>query len=106
MKVNKQKSVINLPDLLFIKYCEETFGLNRGVYNVIDEWFYKKDVKDIKMRREKILEFLLFAKSTLNSLNGKLKFGKGNLVNLLSEYVNTSESNHSRNLKRNNHICQ
>lgn len=60
MTFDERNPIINLPDILFIKYCNETFGLNRGVYNTIDEWFYTENVKDIKVRRENILDFLLY----------------------------------------------
>ena len=87
MTFDEQKSIINLPDLLFVRYCEETFGLNRGVYNTIDQWFYKKEVKDIKVRRKKTLEFLLYCKGLIKKEENKLKFGRGNLTNLLTEYA-------------------
>jgi hypothetical protein len=88
MTFDERKPIINLPDLLFVKYCTETFGLNRGVYNTIDEWFYMENVKDIKVRRENILDFLLY---TIRSMDqddrkGRLKFGKGSLINQLVEY--------------------
>ncbi|MFD1706251.1 hypothetical protein ACFSCZ_05705 [Siminovitchia sediminis] len=88
MTMKDANSIINLPDLLFVQYCTETYGLNRGVYNTIDKWFYMKNVKDIKARRERILEFLLFSIKSMNQEERKsrLKFGKGNLVNLLVEY--------------------
>ncbi|VEF46766.1 riboflavin biosynthesis protein [Bacillus freudenreichii] len=88
MTIKEKKSIINLPDLQFVRYCAETYGLNRGVYNTIDEWFYMEDIKDIKKRREKILEFLLFSIRSMDKKEGgnRLRFGKGNLVNLLEEY--------------------
>ncbi len=88
MTFDERKSIINLPDLLFVNFCTKTFGLNRGVYNTIDEWFYSKNVKDIKVRREKILEFLLYTIRSMDQddRNSRLKFGKGNLVQQLVEY--------------------
>ncbi|MFC5589754.1 hypothetical protein ACFPRA_12685 [Sporosarcina soli] len=88
MTFDESKPIINLPDLLFVKYCTETFGLNRGVYNTIDEWFYLENVQDIKVRRENILDFLLYTSESMDKgdRKGKLKFGKGNLVNQLEEY--------------------
>ncbi|OIK10724.1 hypothetical protein BIV60_19820 [Bacillus sp. MUM 116] len=88
MTFAEQKTVINLPDLLFSRYCKETFGLNRGVYNTIDEWFYNNSAESIEVRRKKILDFLLFYISSLKDIEKcKIKFGKGNLVNLLTEYM-------------------
>ncbi|ETI68298.1 hypothetical protein [Neobacillus vireti] len=87
----EQKTIINLPDQLFSRYCKETFGLNRGVYNTIDEWFYKNSAESIEVRRKKILDFLLFYVSSLKNVEEcKIKFGKGNLINLLAEYMNTA----------------
>ncbi|KRF67243.1 hypothetical protein ASG99_16595 [Bacillus sp. Soil768D1] len=88
MTVHEQQSVVHLPDLLFVRYCQETYGLNRGVYNVIDEWFYRQNLVSVEMRRQQVLEFLLFFISLINKeRNGhKLKFGKGELTNLLTEY--------------------
>ena len=88
MTFDERNPIINLPDILFIKYCNETFGLNRGVYNTIDEWFYTENVKDIKVRRENILDFLLYTIRSMDDDERKvrLKFGKGNLINQLSEY--------------------
>ncbi|MEK4025036.1 MULTISPECIES: hypothetical protein [Sporosarcina] len=88
MTVRKQQSVVNLPDLLFAKYCKETYGLNRGVYNIIDEWFYRQSLESVEMRRQQVLEFLMFLMSSINKeRNGSsLKFGKGELTNFLVQF--------------------
>lgn len=89
MTGNEVKAIINLPDILFVRYCSETYGLNRGIYNAIDEWFYMKGIKDIKERRKEILNFLLFSISSMDKMKDqtRLRFGKGNLVNSLEEYI-------------------
>ena len=93
MKSVKQQTLllVDLPDYQFIKYCYETFGLNRGVYNAIDEWFFSHNVKSIYDRRKKVLDFLQFYTNQspliVRNKHMKLKFGKGNLTRLLKEYM-------------------
>ena len=88
MIVKEQQSVVHLPDLLFVKYCKENFGLNKGVYNVIDEWFYNKNLKNVEIRRQKVLEFLLCFIDAMNKESNmqRVRFGKGELINYLTEY--------------------
>ncbi|MFB4163858.1 hypothetical protein ACE1TI_08445 [Alteribacillus sp. JSM 102045] len=82
------RDVIHLPDLLFVQYCQETYGLNRGVYNRVDIWFYQQDVKNVIERRRYILDFLIFLLSSLDNdwERSRIKIGKGNLVHLLNQY--------------------
>lgn len=88
MKTDEQKRLINLPDRQFTRYCSENFGLNRGVYNTIDEWFFKHNVKSIHDRRTQVLHFLHFYKDSFYvEKNSKLKFGKGNLIKSLTEFM-------------------
>ncbi|WNS75790.1 hypothetical protein RRV45_01700 [Bacillus sp. DTU_2020_1000418_1_SI_GHA_SEK_038] len=77
---------IHLNDLSFIHFCKEKYGVNRGVYNTIDAWFYDQGVVNILERRHYILSFL-------DSLNGmqmtegsRPKFGNGGLTIKLREY--------------------
>ena len=69
-----QKKIINKTDLHFFRYCEDNYGINRGVYNTIDQWFYKKDIYCITERRLYIIEFL---KCVFGPDKGFDKFGKG-----------------------------
>jgi hypothetical protein len=39
---------INLADLAFANQCFEVYGINRGVYNTIDYWFYENGIKEIE----------------------------------------------------------
>ena len=32
--------IVNFTDYSFQKLCEREYGINRGVYNTIDRWFY------------------------------------------------------------------
>ncbi|NLY79031.1 MAG: hypothetical protein GX072_03740 [Lysinibacillus sp.] len=77
--------LIHLPDLQFVKYCEDVFRINRGVYNIIDAWFYEKSITNIASRRKIIIEFLTF----LNKDCQKIKFGPGGVKNNLKNFWNT-----------------
>jgi|HigsolmetaAR203D_1030402.scaffolds.fasta_scaffold01081_20 hypothetical protein len=79
-----RKQVIHLPDLSFVKWCDETFGVNRGVYNTIDSWFYEKGLTDILERRKHILHFLKYAQTS--GKEKKIKFGHGGLSISLANY--------------------
>ena len=82
---------IHLPDLIFVDLCEANYGINRGVYNTIDAWFYKHGLKDILDRRRNILSFLEFIKPKSDlGRNFRQKFGPGGLAIKLQEYC----SNH------------
>lgn len=81
--MTNHEEIVNLPDLSFVRYCKIKYDLNRGVYNTIDEWLYKKEVEDITLRRKFILEFLLFF---VHSVEHNGKIGKGNLTNFLNKY--------------------
>jgi len=74
---------IHLTDYSFQKMCNDEFGINRGVYNEIDKWFYNKGLVDILKRRKAILNFIL-----LNDRNekNKVRFGNGGLRDKLAEY--------------------
>jgi riboflavin kinase len=74
---------IHLTDYSFQKMCNDEFGINRGVYNEIDKWFYNKGLVDILKRRKAILNFIL-----LNERNekNKVRFGNGGLRDKLVEY--------------------
>ncbi|MGM0904541.1 MAG: hypothetical protein ACQEXB_26070 [Bacillota bacterium] len=77
------KYCIHLTDYSFQKMCNEEFGINRGVYNEIDKWFYNKGLVDILKRRKAILNFILF--NARNEKN-KVRFGNGGLRDKLVEY--------------------
>lgn len=81
---------IHLPDLSFVDLCESKYGINRGVYNTIDAWFYRQGVIDILNRRRNILSFLEFIKpkSDLGG-NFRQKFGPGGLAIKLHDYCSS-----------------
>ncbi|MFJ8244817.1 hypothetical protein [Peribacillus asahii] len=76
---------LNMPDLLFSKFCEEEYKVNRGVYNTIEQWFYNQGVHNIIQRREVILDLFLFIRTSQNN-NGKIKFGHGGLIEQLNKF--------------------
>jgi riboflavin kinase len=79
---------IHLPDLQFCKLCDDTYGVNRGVYNTIDAWFYNKGIENILVRRSVMIDFLEFACDNFISSNHnkRFKFGHGGLTSKLEEY--------------------
>lgn len=85
------KEEIHLPDLSFIRLCESQYGINRGIYNTIDTWFYEQGLRDIVERRTKILSFLTYIQgnSTLDG-NSPLHFGHGGLSIKLQEYCSAA----------------
>ncbi|MGM1033947.1 MAG: hypothetical protein ACQEXK_15950 [Bacillota bacterium] len=80
------EEIINLTDLSFIKVCNEQYGINRGVYNTIDAWFYKQGISNILERRNSIIYFLEFIRRKSESENNHCKFGHGGLTTKLEEY--------------------
>ena len=83
---------VHLPDLSFVRKIEESFYINRGVYNTIDEWFYNNGFIDVLERRMHILKFLQYitANLTEEQLTKRLSFPDG-LTNTLESYVNAQE---------------
>ncbi|RHW31773.1 hypothetical protein D1B33_17590 [Lysinibacillus yapensis] len=81
---NKKKidQLIHLPDLRFVRYCEENFGVNRGIYNIIDAWFYDQDMVNVSNRRKVIIEFF----SYLNKEKENFKFGPGGVKAQLENF--------------------
>ena len=95
MTMDKLAERIHLPDLLFNQLCINQFGINRGVYNTIDEWFFENGIKNILERRKRIYHFLIYCSQNGLATNGKIKFGQGNLSKQLTDY---SERNYSYGL--------
>lgn len=80
----KTPDVYNLPDLQFVKWCEKTFAINRGVYNTIDEKLFELGYKEIQSRRKVIIDFL---QEHVEETNHKFyKFGVGNLSDALQNF--------------------
>lgn len=85
MKEIQSDLLFQMPDLIFVRFCEEEFGVNRGIYNTVDQWFYKQGVIEIVARREVILDF--FRSLKLNEdRSRKMKFGSKGLTERLDHF--------------------
>ncbi|GIN98978.1 hypothetical protein J6TS1_48480 [Siminovitchia terrae] len=83
---------IHYTDYFFQKLCNEQFGINRGIYNTIDHWFYTKGVRNIMNRRKEILAFLEhIAVDFHHQEQTRIKFGSGKLTERLNEYWSESD---------------
>lgn len=80
--------IIHSTDFYFQKFCEENYGINRGVYNTIDNYLFEKGFEDILNRRKAILSFLQFVSSRKDKDSTRIKFGNGGLSIHLNEYFN------------------
>ena len=80
---------LNLPDLQFFKWCDRQFGVNRGVFNTIDNWFNENGIVNVYYRRILLLEFLKFSvEDGLRQGESKfIKFGHGGLSTKLNEFT-------------------
>lgn len=81
------KNLHHLPDLRFAKWCEETYSINRGVYNTIDEKLYEAGYEDIRERRNAIIVFLE-KHVAFDQIQDKkyFTFGHGNLSAALQQF--------------------
>jgi riboflavin kinase len=80
--------VLHQPDLSFAAWCLEQYGVNRGVYNTIDLWFYQSGVKHIVSRRRIVIDFLQRLQATgRKPQTNRLKLGKGALAASLKQYT-------------------
>ena len=86
---NQIEHPIHLPDIEFYNWCSERFSINRGVYNVIDHWFFENGIKNIINRRTTIVQFLSYLQTNALSPNTKMyvKFGKGGVKKSLQYFV-------------------
>lgn len=87
IKVDSKK--LHLPDSQFFNLCNSLFGVNKGIYNTIDNWFYEKNYDDIVTRRRYIITFLSYVISYEVNRNHhcSLRFGNGGLVQKLREFT-------------------
>lgn len=84
----KESRFENLPDLSFVDLCEKEYGINRGVYNVVDRWFYDRGLTDIAERRRTILRFLhKLGTGCEKHVDGRPKFGKNGLSRKLQHFM-------------------
>ncbi len=79
--------MIHLPDLSFIRLCNEDYGINRGLYNTIDMFFYERGFERIIDRRKNILYFLDHIQKGADVEKKRAKFGSGGLKIKIDEYL-------------------
>jgi riboflavin kinase len=98
MEFLKMDKTVNMTDLSFAELCKAKYGVNRGIYNTIDSWFFEKGLENILLRREMILNFLEFLCSRfeikVKNDGIKLKTGNGGLTHSLERYWNANKSEH------------
>jgi riboflavin kinase len=84
------QDVVHQPDFQFASWCRRLFGINRGIYNTIDECLFRFGLKDIVTRRITIISFLTYVhQSRVDDRRGnKIKFGKGMLIATLTRFLN------------------
>ena len=85
----EKSEFLNLPELQFFNWCHQQYGLNKGVYHTVDNWFYEYGIVHIQYRRINLVAFLEFAKGEGIKQN-KLKFirfGNGGLNRKLYEFI-------------------
>lgn len=80
---------LQLPDIYFQQKCEQEFGLNKGIYNTIDIYFFKAGIQPIESRRRVIVEFLTYCveNNWVDLKKERLKFGAGNLTLCLKNFL-------------------
>lgn len=80
---------LNLPDLQFFNWCNQLYGINRGVYNTIDQWLFEFGIISIYNRRINLLAFLndIQVGSTEKNDHKFIRFGPGGLTSRLNEFV-------------------
>lgn len=79
----KNNELFNLPDLQFVKWCEEKFSINRGVYNTIDQKLFELGHITVQYRRKALIDFL---QANVETTESKFyKFGVGNLSDALQK---------------------
>jgi len=78
--------LINRTDLSFFQYCEQKYGINRGVFNTIEALLYDRGFIQILSRRQTILSFLEFVIQSGPKQSNRYKFGPGGLSSKIKEF--------------------
>ena len=81
---------LNLPDIKFFIWCNQQYGVNRGVYNTIEQSFYEYGIVNIHKRRIQLLAFLDFVKDEKQNQMKFIRFGHGGLTRKMKEFLNIS----------------
>ncbi|MCM3638930.1 hypothetical protein M3152_14600 [Sporosarcina luteola] len=95
MQIDK---TIHLPDLSFIRLCNEKYGVNRGLYNTIDTFFYERGFERIVERRKIILSFLDYVQEGMDENTSRTKFGSGGLKIKIDEYFSEVEKHREKSI--------
>ncbi|WP_077618375.1 hypothetical protein [Bacillus sinesaloumensis] len=84
----KQSEHLNLPDLQFYQWCNSQYGVNRGVFNTIDNWFYENGMINIHYRRIYLLAFLDYTieEGIKQEQDKFIRFGNGGLTRELQKF--------------------
>ncbi|APA01746.1 MULTISPECIES: hypothetical protein [Bacillus] len=85
----RESRYLHLPEVRFLHWCTKQYGINKGVLNTIDGWFYDAGVIPIPVRRLYVLAFLDFAKTP--GKKGKIRFGHGGLTKKLHDFMDMQE---------------
>lgn len=85
---SEQLQLVNLTDLDFSGLCKENYGVNKGVYNTIDQYFFNQGIRNILYRRVYILEFLDEARAYKKTADNVtfIPFGAGGLSKSLHAF--------------------
>ncbi|MCF6134882.1 hypothetical protein L2649_06800 [Thermoactinomyces vulgaris] len=83
--------LVHQPDYRFAAWCRRQYGINRGIYNTIDDALYRFGLKDIVTRRRTIVSFLdeIYQSGKCREKD-RVKFGKGMLMATLHQYLRDS----------------
>lgn len=81
-----EDEAVHLPDYQFVTYCFHSYGLNRGIYNTIDEWLYRYGIRTVVERRRALVKFLAYTHQE-SQQSRYLKFGKGGLTKQLETFM-------------------
>lgn len=79
---------LNLPDFHFIRWCCQSFNINKGIFHTVEQSLYEKGLHSIIVRRLFVIAFLDFASNQIENRNNKtrIKFGKGGLSKALDDF--------------------
>lgn len=79
-------SPFHLPDKQFFDWCAKNYSINRGVFNVVDSWFFDYGMKNIITRRQAMDQYLRYLVSNGYYCKQKLflEFGKGGVKESLN----------------------
>ncbi|WP_449536252.1 hypothetical protein [Ferdinandcohnia sp. Marseille-Q9671] len=85
----EQSEHLNLPDLQFYKWCNSQYGVNRGVFNTIDSWFFENGMINIHYRRIYLLAFLDYTleEGMKQERDKFIRFGNGGLTRELQNFL-------------------